>query len=303
LTSLIAAIDLAVTGVSQLNKWRNKTMNQPACRCVVLPFLFACISNGLYAVDGVELIDMRRVMAGRVTPGDTPGFPVTISQPGSYRLTDNITVPDTATTGFDITADNVTVDLNGFSIIGPNVCTPNPTRCTASGGGVGIHAGSFSPGIVAPDGVKVMNGTVRGMGFHGVRLMGNATVVERVHTHSNGGPGIVVGPGSVVDSVANLNGTTGIIGFLVRGSIAQENGGVGIFLRSGGLASDNASLFNGGEGINVTKGTLTGNTVTSNKGFGISATCPGSIVGNTAVDNLLGNIRALGVCTLANNAQ
>ena len=278
-------------------------MNQLARKRVVLPFLFACISNGLYAVDGVELIDMKRVMAGKITLADTPGFPVTISQPGSYRLTENITVPDTSTTGFDITADNVTLDLNGFSIIGPNVCTPNPTRCSAAGGGVGVHAGSFSPGIVASQGVKVMNGNVRGMGFHGVRLMGEATVVERVHTHSNGGPGIVVGAGSVIDSVANLNGGSGIIGFLVRGSIAQENATVGIFIRSGGLASENTSLLNGGDGVNVTKGTVTGNTITSNKGFGISATCPGTIVGNTAVDNLLGNIRAFGVCTLANNAQ
>jgi len=38
-----------------------------------------------------------------------------------------------------------------------------------------------------------MNGTVRGMGGHGIRLIGNATVVERVHAVSNGGPGIVVG--------------------------------------------------------------------------------------------------------------
>ncbi len=32
-------------------------------------------------------------MAGAVTPGDTPGFPVTISLPASYRLAGNLTLP------------------------------------------------------------------------------------------------------------------------------------------------------------------------------------------------------------------
>ena len=39
-----------------------------------------------HAVDGVVLIDQSRALAGNVTPGDTAGFPITISQPGSYRL-------------------------------------------------------------------------------------------------------------------------------------------------------------------------------------------------------------------------
>src|SRR5438477_1054895 len=76
-----------------------------------------------FAVDGVLLIDQNRALAGNVTPGDTPGFPVTISQSGSYRLSGSLTVPDMNTTAIQITADNVTLDLNGFSIIGPVACT------------------------------------------------------------------------------------------------------------------------------------------------------------------------------------
>jgi hypothetical protein len=245
----------------------------------------AAIFNGLYAVDGVILIEPSRVARGSITPGDAPGFPVTISQPGSYRLAGNLRVSDMITTAIEITADNVTLDLNGFSIIGPNVCTPNPTMCN-QGGGVGVHAGSFSTGTIAPSGVRVMNGTVRGMGFHGIRLSGEGTVVEKVHATNNGGPGIVVGIGSVIDSTAILNGTSaGIIGAIVRGCISSKNATSGIFLRPGGVAM--------------------GNTATSNGGFGIDASCPGSIVGNTAVGNQLGNIRTQGpgTCTLADNAQ
>lgn len=43
------------------------------------------------AAEGVIQINQARALAGGVTPGDEPGFPVTISQPGSYRLTGNLT--------------------------------------------------------------------------------------------------------------------------------------------------------------------------------------------------------------------
>jgi hypothetical protein len=39
------------------------------------------------------LIDQNRALAGNVTPGDNPGFPVTLSLPGSYRLSGNLTAP------------------------------------------------------------------------------------------------------------------------------------------------------------------------------------------------------------------
>ena len=42
------------------------------------------------ATDGVVLIDQARALAGNVTPGDAPGFPVTISEPGSYRLASDL---------------------------------------------------------------------------------------------------------------------------------------------------------------------------------------------------------------------
>ena len=62
-------------------------------------------------------IDQNKALAGNVTPGDMPGFPITLSVPGSYKLTGNLVVPG-GLNGIEITSDNVTLDLNGFRIAG-----------------------------------------------------------------------------------------------------------------------------------------------------------------------------------------
>jgi hypothetical protein len=80
----------------------------------------ATLATSAGAVDGLVLIDQNHALAGSVTPGDAPGFPVTISQAGSYRLASNLTVP-AGVDAIQITANDVTIDLNGFSIIGPGV--------------------------------------------------------------------------------------------------------------------------------------------------------------------------------------
>jgi hypothetical protein len=41
--------------------------------------------------DGVVLINQSDALQGYITSRDAPGFPVTISDPGSYRLTSNLT--------------------------------------------------------------------------------------------------------------------------------------------------------------------------------------------------------------------
>jgi hypothetical protein len=262
------------------------------------------ISSSLYAGDGEVLISQNAALVGNVTPGDVAGFPVTISRPGSYRLSSNLSVPDANTTAIQITADDVTLDLNGFRITGPIVCNPEPTTCNGSGTGAGVL--SVGSGTALPRGVRVLNGTVRGMGFVGISLLGDGSVVDRVNASGNAGPGIVVGPdGTVTESVASVNIIAGIVGATVRNSTAEKNSGGGIFIRPDGVAIGNRANSNGTSGIIASSGssTLTGNTADNNKNFGIDARCPSSIVGNTTAANQVENIHTDGVCTLANNAQ
>jgi len=277
-------------------------MSNFSYRRMVLSCLLAAIPSGLYAVDGVILIDQNHALAGNVTAGDAPGFPVTISQPGSYRLSGNLTVPDTHTSGIVITADYVTIDLNGFSIIGPVVCTGSPAACPAAAEGTGIQAGVAGVGP-GPRSTRISNGTVRGMGNFGLVLIGPGDLVERVTADSNSGGGMIVA-GSAIESAGTLNGGFGILAITVRDCITTDNKREGILLDgSGGVATGNIASFNGTQGIRAPNGTVIGNTTVRNAGFGISALCPSVLANNTSVSNTAGAIDTSPTgCALLNNA-
>lgn len=215
------------------------------------------------ATDGVIEINQARALAGGVTPSDTPGFPVTIDTPGSYRLTSNLTVPDADTTAIAVpSADNVTLDLNGFSILGPTVCTGSPPSLTCSplGDGVGVNASNRSN-------ITVANGTVRGMGSVGI-FTGPNSLIKEVHVLSNGWNGIQPDGGIVIDNTVRSNKNIGIN-----------------FLGSCGAISGNMVESNGSAGISTTLGTtVSGNSVRSNV-IGING--GGVVSGNTVVLNVI----------------
>src|SRR5205823_7538891 len=133
---------------------------------------------------------------------------------------------------------------NGFSIIGPTTCSGGPvTSCSPFG--LGSAVSSVNSNIV------VANGTIRGMGFHGVNLFGGRERVEKVSVFSNGGSGIRVLGGSVVSCNASNNGGHGVdVGSgIAIGNTAEFNGQFGINEPSG-IAVDNTANSNGGAGLN-----------------------------------------------------
>jgi hypothetical protein len=244
----------------QLNRILNAT--------VLGSLLALAVTGPAQAVDGVIEINQARAKAGGVTPGDTPLFPVTLSQSGSYRLTGNLDVTDASarpggtlaenTTAILITAAGVTIDLNGFMIKGP--CTGGPP-CSPLGSGRGIDAGSF--GQV---GVTVVNGTVQGMGDAGLVVNGRGSLVEKVRALSNGANGI---DGETVTScTAFSNAGFGIQATTVTGCTASTNGLAGIAGTSTTVTGSSA-FSNKGNGITAT--TVANCTANSNGGFGIAA--------------------------------
>jgi hypothetical protein len=223
----------------------------------------AVVSLPALAVDGVVLIDQSRALAGNVTPGDAPGFPILITRPGSYRLASDLVVSDANAGAISITAEYVTLDLNGFSIRGP--------------GTVGLGRGIKSTDAAGGgDAVTVMNGSVTGFGSHGVALDSNC-FVENLRVANNRGDGIQATSGSIVKKniVAGNQGDGIRIGLqsLVMGNIVSRNTGIGIVEGfpmagpRGAMVLDNAVSQNGGLGMSL--GATSGyarNAVTDNTG-------------------------------------
>ena len=243
----------------------------------LLGALALCAAPAL-AVDGVIEINQARALAGGITAGDSPGFPVTISVPGSYRLTSHLDVTGSPApenrSAIQIAASFVSIDLNGFSLVGPTVCSGSPvTSCSPSGTGSGIQA--FSANFV-----RIVEGIVRGFGGTGI-VIGNGTI-ERVQAYGNGGSGIHLSfGGSVSDSAALGNGEFGITGFgvLVDASRALENGASGISGQPA-IVRDCEAVHNGGVGIWVVGGLAMDNVSRANLSSGIEAQQGGGVARN-----------------------
>jgi hypothetical protein len=206
---------------------------------------FILVAQPTYAIDGVVLIDEAAVLAGGINAADGPGFPVTITEPGSYRLSSNLVLPaGSFAAGFSIETNDVSLDLNGFSIIGAT--TP------------------YTDGIfIFGANVEIRNGTVRDFGRHGVfaRNAGKCfsctdaegVRIVDVRAISNGLNGIrIESQGGLVDGCsAHTNGSVGILayqGALVKNSVARANVSYGIFgLSNTGLRSNVLTANNGGD--------------------------------------------------------
>lgn len=136
---------------------------RPASAAVLSGLFLILVPLFVAAGDGVREINSVCVSAGCFS-GDSGGFPVEITQPGSYRLTSNLEINQN-TTAIRISADDVTLDLNGFAVRGPATCsTTSPPTCISTGIGNGIES--------TGDNSVVTNGSVSGSGSDCVELDG-----------------------------------------------------------------------------------------------------------------------------------
>src|SRR5215469_7030816 len=133
-----------------LRKERIAMNKQTKRKMLELTLVWACCAAALHAQ---STIDQAIVMA-------RGGFPYTITQPGSYKLTSNLTMPtgSTNTDCIDIAADDVLLDLNGFAILGAPSC--NGVTSVQSNG-------------VTHKNITVKNGSVSGFGT-GIYLLGSS---------------------------------------------------------------------------------------------------------------------------------
>ena len=128
-----------------------------------------------------------------------------------------------------VNVPNVTIDLNGFAILGSTSREAMPSfMCSSTGPGHGI---SVSVVAGSTGGIAISNGG------NGIDTNTNAGVCDNLVTGS-GGAGIIVGANSTVaDNVITDNGGPGITGdnTLVTGNNVSNNLASGLVLVSGGV--------------------------------------------------------------------
>jgi hypothetical protein len=200
--------------------------------------------------------------------------PFTITQPGSYYLTTNVTV--SSGYAIAITANNVTLDLNGFTIASTAPVASGDTAILLSGSltnlairnghissgvtnnGAGVYSGSgFGYGVAFsgfPYNVRVSGVSVCGCQYFGIYLGYNSTVVEACVVNTVGAYGIQAQ--SVTDSTSNDCGTAAISANTANNCIGSASGsGAGVYATNanncyGNSAGDGDGVHADGNALN-----------------------------------------------------
>lgn len=202
---------------------------------------------------GIAIVAMlaNGAFAGPLDPPAAPGptdgvreagtpissIPFTITQPGRYYLTRSLTSAS-GINAVTIQANNVTLDLHGFTLQGP------------SGAGDGVLVSGSRSGIRIENGTLVgwFNGvdaqTATSMMASGLIVLGNGFAVN------DGSYGFISGTDSILeDCLVRDNKNTGVLlkeGSVIRRcSIVDQPGGIGVLAAGDALVEDNWFEFNG----------------------------------------------------------
>ncbi len=222
-------------------------------------FLFFLLSATSHALEGTAI----------------SSTPYTINTPGMYHLTGNLT----QTSSFDniivISTDNVTLDLNGFTIQGMG----SRRGIQIIGSNIEIRNGTItgtSYAIDAPNGssnIKVHN--IRATNnAKGINLWGNKNLVADCVVSSNGS-GITAHYSTVKNNLASDNTYHGISAghSVVINNTVSNNGNIGIMSDNSTVIGNTVSK-NATGGILGSRSTIQSNTLSDNGNY--------SIRGNTA---------------------
>jgi hypothetical protein len=198
-------------------------------------------------------------------------LPFTISASGSYYLTGSLEFSATSGDAITITASDVTLDLNGFTLSSKDAVTGYAISATS----FGLRNIAVKNGVITGTTTVTISGTVPNQtwtttpgGFTSAFSGAGATSCQFSHlrlTGCRGASAISVGKGATIDHV-----------------IASSNGGYGI--NAPGATVTDCTASSKGGGISADNGSVTNSTANSNGSGGISAS-NGSITNCSAIGN------------------
>jgi hypothetical protein len=201
-------------------------------------------------------------------------LPFTINAPGSYYLAGSLGAIFGGD-GITITADDVTLDLNGFSLYVSPIAS-------------GTLNGVYVPG--AQKNLLIRNGTIRGWGASGINSIGAFGALncqfENLRLSNNGAAGLY----AVNSAVRNCVAISNTVGFnlqssSVTGCNAANNTGAGFLVTDSSLHESSAN--SNATGVSASQSTVSGCSVSYNSSTGIS-TQYGTVSGCTAYGNHVG---------------
>ena len=232
-----------MVNVGQFGPWASAGSHlgaEPMTRNLIIAV--ALITSGLIFTDPAlaqtVIINQAKAMSGNVTPGDDPGFPVTLSLPGSYRLSSNLS-PGPDLDGIVVAVPDITIDFNDFIL---------------AGGRIGETSNSWNGIVDQSDRLTVKNGTIVAFERNGIAASGRVKLIVenmRIINNSYG----TYNPSGIITRIQN--------------STVSRNGNVGIHCGSSCHVEGNIVSSNGLFGIQIQTGTILGNTIVSNGGVGI----------------------------------
>lgn len=271
-------------------------------------------------VAGISLLSIlpSAAIAVAQTPLKQPRkFPIAISKPGSYQLTENLEVK--SGDAIRVSSPNVSIDLNGFAISGlPGgssaigidaagiafVRVSNGSVTNMGGAGIALGAngsvksvrvsGNDANGINCGNNCSIEESNVSSNALYGILAAGNSLIRDCIANSNAGGFGIAVGPGSTVAGCTATGNATGGISAgnhsvpcncRITGNVANSNV-IGIFVGDSAVISGNMTGGNQSFGICGGKSsTIEGNTSNGNVGQGIISFAGGLVMGNTITGN------------------
>lgn len=283
--------------------------------CGLMISTFSAFGQGSLTPPGEPAPTMKTL--GEVEPR-TPitNAPCTITQSGSYYLTTNLTA-GSGQDGITVNADDVTIDLNGFTLTGSGtnsghgIYQASSRRNLRVFNGKLVHwLGSSKRGIYAYGKNSQVEHIQAATNYYGI-YGGSASIISGCSAYYNLYDGINGGVGSAIsDCSASYNQNYGIrsaSGSAISRCSAYYNKITGISADDGSAISDCSAYYNQGDGIwgsygsiishcsayyNTDDGIFSGEsaaisdcTASYNVGDGIQVPAGSRVVGNTCDAN------------------
>ncbi|MCD4742359.1 MAG: right-handed parallel beta-helix repeat-containing protein [Desulfobacteraceae bacterium] len=220
-------------------------------------------------------------------------LPKTIASPGFYYIAQDLSCA-AGSHGITIDADDVTLDLMGFSLVGPGNTAPANGIHISGRTNVEIRNGTIKNfgnfgiggGNTNSKGHRIINIRVWGNSVSGISIDGNSHLIDKCTAGSNGtGDGIWVGSSCIV-----------------TGSTCYNNGRFGIDAQTGSHVTGNTCNDNTSSGIYAAFGTsVIGNACYNNLQYGIFLQGRNLVDQNTAWFNAIGEITYSSTSVYGNN--